>query len=410
MAVGGRGARAGVTHPDQPLPDRRVVVAALGVTQILAWGSTFYLLAVLAPFIAKDTGWAYDWIIGGVSIGLLVAGLAAPRVGYLIKERGGRPVLLIGALLLAAGLLGVGLATSFAWYLAAWIVIGLGMSASLYDAAFSTLGVIYGARSRPAITSVTLFGGFASTVCWPVSAFFAERYGWRGACFIYAAMQIAVSLPIHFLALPRRPRNAGADLSGRPATRVRLERDEYLVFGTLSVVVTIGAAILSIVGTHLLPILMARGMDVAVAVGLGAIIGPAQVGARVVEMLAGHRYHPVWTMIASAALVAVAAVMLVSGFPFVALAIVLYGAGNGIGSVARGTVPLALFGAERYPVLMGRLAFPLLVAMAISPFLGGLAFARAGPDWALVLLTVLALSNVLLVGVLRILTWPRSPV
>jgi MFS family permease len=156
------------------LPDRRVVVSALGITQIFAWGSTFYLPAALAPLIASDTGWPYDVTVGGVSVALLFAGLASPRVGRL-ADNGGRPVLAVGALLLAAGLIGVGFASSIAWYLAGWLVIGLGMSASLYDAAFSTLGRIYGTRSRTAITAVTLFGGFASTVCWPLRAFFWPR-------------------------------------------------------------------------------------------------------------------------------------------------------------------------------------------------------------------------------------------
>jgi hypothetical protein len=147
--------------------------------------------------------------------------------------------------------------------------------------------------------------------------------------------------------------------------------------------------------------LQARGLELAAAVALGTIVGPAQVGARVIEMLAGRHYHPVWTMIASAVLVAISAVMLLAGFPLVALAIVLYGAGNGIGSVARGTLPLALFGAERYPVLMGRLALPLLVAMAVSPYLGGLAFQRGGADATLGMLAALALTNVALVIALR---------
>ena len=166
--------------------------------------------------------------------------------------------------------------------------------------------------------------------------------------------------------------------------------------------VTIGAAILSIVGTHLLTLLQARGLDLALAVALGTLIGPAQVGARVVEMLAGHHYHPAWTMIASVALVAVAAVMLFAGFPVVALAIVLYGAGNGIGTVARGAVPLAVFGPDRYPVFMGRLALPILISMAVSPYLGGLAFQQGGADWTLGLLAGLALANVALAVALRL--------
>jgi len=389
-------------------PDRRVIVPALGVTQILAWGSTFYLPAVLAPFIAKDTGWSYEMIIGGVSAGLLVAGLASPRVGHLIVRRGGRPVLVGGALLLAGGLLGIGFAPSFPWYLAGWLVIGLGMSAGLYDAAFSTLGTIYGSQSRSAITSLTLFGGFASTVCWPLSAFLAEQLGWRGACFIYAAIQVVIALPIYVLALPSQSRAVEADVTAKGGAKVRLLCSEYPVFALLAVVLTIGAAILSVMGTHLLLILIARGLDVSVAVGLGAIVGPSQVGARVIEMLAGSRYHPMWTMVASAVLVAIAAFMLVGGFPIIAIAIGLYGAGNGIGSIARGTVPLALFGPKRYPVLMGRLALPLLIAMAISPFIGGLAFQKGGADWVLAPLAAFALANVVLVVAFGVLMWRQT--
>ena len=389
------------------LPDRRIVIPALGIAQIFAWGSTFYLPAALAPLIATDTGWTYNSIVGGVSVGLLVAGLAAPRVGRLIAANGGRPVLAIGALLLAAGLIGIGTAANFAWYLAGWVVIGLGMSASLYDAAFSTLGRIYGARSRTALTSVTLFGGFASTVCWPLSAFLAARYGWRGACFTYAAIQLAVALPIHLFALPQATASgAGVVIEPRPPARLR--RDEYATFGLLAAVLTLGASVLSIIGTHLLPILTARGLDMAVAVGLGAIVGPAQVGARIIELLIGNRYDPVWTIVASAVVVAIAAVLMVSGFPIIALAIALYGAGNGIGSVARGTVPLALFGADRYPVLMGRLGFPLLMAMAVSPYLGGLAFQKGGADLTLWLVTAIASANVVLVAALRVATWRRE--
>ena len=185
------------------LPSKAVVVTALGVTQILAWGSTFYLLGVLAPFIVRDTGWSYDFTVGGVSVGLLVAGLISPRVGHLIGHRGGRLVLAVGAILLAGGLLALGLAQNLAAYFAAWLVIGAGMGASLYDAAFSTLGSVYGSQSRDAITSVTLFGGFASTVCWPLTAFLVEHLGWRGACLSYAAIQIAIALPIHLILLPR---------------------------------------------------------------------------------------------------------------------------------------------------------------------------------------------------------------
>ena len=390
----------------ETLPDRRVVVTALGVTQILAWGSTFYLLAVLAPSIARDTGWPYDLVIAGASVGLFVAGIVSPRVGRFISTHGGRPVLAAGAVLLSVGLAALGLAPSLPLYLTAWAIIGAGMGASLYDAAFSTLGNIYGPAARSPITLVTLFGGFASTVCWPLSAYLVERMGWRDACFVYAAIQIAIALPVHLLALPHG-RRMDASTQDASAAAVRLQPGERRVFAILAAVVTIGAAILSIVGTHLLPLLQARGLDLALAVGLGALVGPSQVGARVIEMLAGSHYHPAWTMIASAVLVAIAAVMLLTGFPILAIAIVLYGAGNGIGTVARGAVPLAVFGAERYPVLMGRLALPILISMAVSPYVGGLAFEKGGADWTFGLLAGLALANVLLSIALRLSVPPK---
>jgi len=389
----------GLTGTPVPLPDRRVVVSALGVTQIFAWGSTFYLPGVLAPAIARETGWGYDWVVAGASVALLVAGLVSPRVGRFIDSHGGRPVLAISAVLLAAGLAGIGLAPSFPWYLAAWTIAGAGMGAGLYDAAFSTLGNIYGATARSAITVVTLFGGFASTVCWPLSAYLLEYLGWRNACFVYAAIHLAVSLPLHLLALPRGRQKNGS--TGHVTSSVHLRPGEHLPFAILASVLTIGAAILSAMGTHLLPLLQARGSDLALAVGLGMIVGPAQVGARVVEMLAGRHYHPVWTMVASATLVAIAPAMLLANVPTVALAIALYGAGNGIGTVARGTLPLAIFGADRYAVFMGRLGLPIMIAMALSPFLTGIALANGGPDWTLAILTALAITNLVLAAALR---------
>lgn len=386
-------------------PDRRIVVPALGITQILAWGSTFYLLGVLANPIAQETGWRYDGIIGGISLGLVVAGVISPRVGRAIGKHGGRPVLALGSLFLAAGLVLLGLATNFWIYLGAWIVLGIGMGAGLYDAAFSTLGTIYGKDARGAITWVTLFGGFASTVCWPLSAILVEQLGWRGACFAYAAFQVCVTMPLVWLALPRAPLVAPiADTSNAGAVVTRLKPDEIAVFALLAVVLTLGSAILSIVGVHLLPLLQARGVELAGAVLLGTLVGPSQVGARVIEMLGGRHYHPVWTMVASTVLVAVGAGLLFSGWNAYALAIVFYGAGNGIGSVARGTLPLAFFGPSRYPVLMGRLALPILISMALSPLVGAFALAAGGPDLTLGILAGLAAIHVLLVAALWIVS------
>ncbi|HEY1783711.1 MAG TPA: MFS transporter, partial [Roseiarcus sp.] len=171
-------------------PDRAVVITALGVAQILAWGTSFYFPAVFAGPIVADTGWSLGYVVGGTSIGLLVAGLISPQVGKIIGRHGGRPVLLASSLFYAAGLAGIGLSPALPFYLASWVLLGLGMGTGLYDAVFAALGRMYGHGARSPITNLTLFGGFASTICWPLSAFMIEHGGWRAACFVYAALHL----------------------------------------------------------------------------------------------------------------------------------------------------------------------------------------------------------------------------
>lgn len=359
---------AGAAAPPLSAPGPRVVVAALGVTQILAWGSSYYLVAVMAQPIAAETGWPLALVVGGFSLGLLVSGLVSPRVGRTIDRLGGRPVLALSSVLIGAGQLTLALAHHVPVYLLAWAIMGAGMGAGLYDAAFSTLGRLYGERARRAITSLTLWGGFASTVCWPLSAFMVEAIGWRGACLVYAAIQVGVSLPIHLALLPRAVPDA-APPAAKPAGPAAIDgrrRRALLLHGS---VLVLAAVISSMISVHLLTLLQARGLELAAAVALGALIGPAQVASRVVEMTVGARFHPVWTMIAAMSLI-LAGLAALSLTPWAALALVLYGAGNGIYSIAKGTLPLALFGREGYATLMGRLAMPALLTAALSPFVG----------------------------------------
>jgi predicted MFS family arabinose efflux permease len=383
---------------------RSGVITVVGSLQILSWGSTFYLLAVIANPIVQNTGWPYAVVVAGLSAGLLVAGLVSPHIGHAIALRGGRPVLSTGSILLALGLFIIGTAQNYVWYFTGWAVLGAGMGAGLYDAAFASLGAIYGKGARGAITSITLFGGFASTVCWPASAYLVEHFGWRGTCFVYAALHLFVALPLYVAILPHGRRPTAGDVVPDKSQPMALHRGERIVFCTLAAVLTISAAILSMMGAQLIPLLQAGGLDVKAAVALGMLIGPSAVGARFVEMLAGHRYHPIWTMISSAVLVAVGACLFLIGLLGFAPAIILYGAGNGIGSIAKGTLPLALFGPVRYPVLMGHLALPIMVAMALSPYVGAVAFQHGGATWAFALLFGLAFANVALVAILWVLS------
>src|SRR5476651_1382452 len=185
--------------------DRRAVITALGFAQILAWGTSFYFPAVFATAIVADTGWSLGLVVSGTSIGLLVAGLISPQVGRIIDVHGGRPVLLASSLFYAAGLAGIGLAPALPVYLFAWVLLGIGMGTGLYDAVFAALGRLYGHGARGPITNLTLFGGFSSTVCWPLSAFMIESVGWRSACFAYAAMHLCVSLPLQLAVIRKSP-------------------------------------------------------------------------------------------------------------------------------------------------------------------------------------------------------------
>ncbi len=387
-----------MTTPGAARPDRRrsprIVVPVLGVTQILAWGSTYYLPAVLAKPIARDTGWSLSWIVGGLSLGLLAAGFAAPFIGRVIKERGGRPVLIASSLLFALGLGIMALAPNIIVFVAAWVIMGLGMAAGLYDPAFSTLGRMYGHGARQLITTLTLFGGFASTLGWPLSAFFVEHFGWRGACAGYIAIHLLITLPLYLFALPKEPRDAAEpEPAGEAKAQPRLKpgRGLYLLLATT---ILLSAMLSTVISVHLLTILQAGGVSLAAAVTFGTLVGPSQVGARFIESLIGKYHHPIWTKIASVMSVALGLGLLWAGFPIIAVALVFYGAGIGLESIARATLPLSLFGPADYAPIMGRLARPSLFAQAAAPSIGAFLIEHWSAETALGCVVIGALVNV----------------
>lgn len=395
--------------PHPRVSDRRVVITALGVVQILAWGTSFYFPAVFAGPIVRDTGWSLGLVVGGTTTGLLVAGLISPQVGKLIDRHGGRPVLLSSSLFYAFGLVGVGLAPNLPVFLLAWAVIGLGMGTGLYDAVFAALGRLYGSDARGPITNLTLFGGFASTVCWPLSAFMIDHLGWRSACLVYAGLHLLLALPLQMAVVRTQPKPSPVTSeSSGGVPPVTSHDNEGPIFAILAVVLSFAAGIGSTVIVHMMLFLESRGVDFAVAVWLGTLFGPAQVGARVVERLFGNRYHPIWTMIASCTLMAVGLILLSAHFPLLVLIILLYGAGYGISWIGRGTLPLALFGPIRFPRLMGKLAFPSLIVQALAPSGGALLIEAMGANATIVVLMGLALANTLFIGALWWLCRPKA--
>ncbi len=377
----------------------RVVVPVLGVTQILAWGSSYYLPAVLAKPTAEATGWSLSWIVGGLSLGLLVAGFASPFIGRRIKKSGGRPVLIASALLLAAGQSALAIAPNLVVFLIGWVVIGLGMGAGLYDPAFSTLGRLYGHGARQLITALTLFGGFASTVCWPLSAFLVSEMGWRGACLVYAAIQIGISLPLYVFALPKE-RSVQLDAPDDSAPTTVPMQPASGLFLLLAVTLTASATISTVISVHLLTILQDHGVTLAAAVVLGTVVGPCQVGARFIEGLVGKYHHPIWTKLASVLSVAIGLGLLWGNFPLIWLALIFYGGGIGLESIARATLPLTLFGPNDYAPIMGKLARPSLFAQAAAPSVGAILIEYLGSSSALGVVVLAAITNTVMALVL----------
>jgi MFS family permease len=380
----------------------KIIIPALGVTQILAWGSTYYLSTVLAKPIAADTGWSLTWVVAGLSIGLLIAGLAAPFVGRKIHQLGGRPILASSAVLIALGQATLALSPNLGVFIAGWIVIGCGMSAGLYDAAFSTLGRLYGQAARQHITILTLFGGLASTACWPLSAFLVEEVGWRGACGVYAAIHVLFTLPVYLTTLTKGPL---PDWRAEETRRSAAPRGGHrAVFLILAVAIMLGSMLQTVFLVHILTILQAMGIALAAAVAFGTLIGPSQVGARFIEMLISRYHHPIWTKVGSVSFVTMGLALLWSGWPVVSLALILFGAGIGLESIARATLPLALFGAADYAPIMGKLARPSLIAQAVSPSIGAVLIEWIGADSTLAVVVAGALFNVALTLVLFGLT------
>ena len=348
-------------------------VSVLGVTEILSWGALFYPPVLMVPLIAADHGWSRAFTMGGFSLGLFVGGLCSRYVGAAIDRLGGHVVMPVGSLLGAAGLTALVAAHSAAAYFAVWMVLGVAMAASLYDPAFATLGRIFGAGARAPITTLTLAGGFASTVSWPATQFLIDAVGWRGTYLVYAALLAFVAAPLHAFALPRRRVETMARAQSAPAAEQKpatLLPARGLAFILVAAGFAFYAFVPSALSAQLLAIFKRFGLAPDIVVAIGMLFGPAQVLARIGELGFGRRMHPLWTARFAVGLL-VAAFVLLALMPFSAAVAatfaVMYGMANGLLTIARGTVPLALFGAAGYGRLVGRIGGPFLAVQALAP-------------------------------------------
>ena len=360
-------------------------VAVLGITQILAWGAVFYPPVMTVPLIAADRGFSFTFAMGGFSAGLLAAGLVAPTVGGLIDRYGGHRVMPFGSLAGAAGLVGLTVASHPVAYFVVWMLLGAAMAASLYDPAFATLGRIFGAKARQPITVLTLAGGFASTVSWPATYALLQPLGWQGTYLVYAALLAFVAAPLHAFALPRtRATHDVAAAAGGASPPVRPTA------GVAFVLVVAAFAAYSFVpsglSAHLLAIFQRAGLEPHVVVLVGMLFGPSQVAARLCEFIFARNIHPLaMARFAVGMLVASFPLLWLFGFstPAAVLFAVMFGVANGLITIARGAVPLALFGPVGYGRIIGRIARPALVITAVAPVVIAFVAERASDPVAL---------------------------
>lgn len=366
------------------------VVGALGTAQTLAWASSYYLPAMLAAPMAADLGVATPTVFAAFSGAMVVSALVGPWAGLAIDRHGGRVVLAGTSLVFALGLGMLGFAQGLWTMVIAWLLIGAAMGAGLYEAAFSSLVRLYGQHARGAITGITLLAGFASTVGWPLSAWMEARFGWRNACLGWAGIHLLIGLPLNAwlptLPSPAQPeRTAAADpaqaIASASPSPVAAAGGAGYATALLAFVFAATWFISTAMATHLPRMLEAAGATLAAAVAVGALVGPAQVAGRVLEFGFLRRVHPLLSArLAALAHPAGVTVLLMAGPVAAPLFAILHGAGNGILTIAKGTLPLALFGAQGYGARQGWLMLPARIAQALAPLLFGLALDAWGAN------------------------------
>jgi len=379
-------------HAEARLPGASGIFC-LGLLQILVWGGSFFLLAVMGDPIMRDTGWGSQWVYGALSLSLMVSALLAPFSSRLVARYGGRIQLASSGAIVAAGLLLMAWSQTLPVFLFAWVVIGVGMAAGLYEALFSTLGALYAERAGKAITGITLISGFATTVSWPVVALAIEHVGWRAACVAYAGVLVLVVAPLYLWVLPR----GGRLVQRQRTSEVEEGGVDRRLYRRLTWIFALGAIIMTAISVQLVAVLQGLGYSLAAAIALATLLGPSQVASRVLQMLASKR-HPIWTALASVVLVAVGMLLVAAAPGATALGLLLYGLGNGLRAIVRGLLPLAMMPASQYVALMGKMSRPSLIGQALTPLVGGYLMQHFGAYGVLVALCSLALLNVVLVG------------
>ena len=360
-------------------------VTVVGAAQVISHAGAYYLPAVMAVPASLELSISSATVYAGLSLALAVSGLAGPTAGKLVDRFGGRPVLIASNLLLAAGLSMLALAQGLGLLLLAYAVLGLGMATGMFEVAFAAIVRIFGKKSHNALVGVTMVAGFASVAGWTISVFVEARYGWRGVCWFWAAMNVLVALPLNML-IPRASDSADPtspveshNQTAQTSTVVHDPKREKYITVLLAFVFASSGFISMGMMSHLPRLLEGVGVPLLVAFSIGALVGPAQITGRILDFTFLRRLHPlIGTRIAALAHPLGIAALVVLGAPFAALFVILHGLGNGILIIARGTLPLALFGPQGFGRRQGWLTMPAKFAQAIAPFTFGLALTQWG--------------------------------
>lgn len=364
-------------------PVRLIVVLGLG--QVVAFASSYYLLGVLADPVADALDVPVAWLFVALTGAFLISAVLSPLAGRWIDEHGGREVLSLSSLAFAAALIVLGLAPHPAIALLAILALGPGMGLGLYSAAFAVLAGVHGKAARGPITAVSLIGAAGGAVGWPASVLLVDALGWRGACLAWAGAHLLLCLPAYRLWLPRRVRTTNP-LPGPPvAWDPTLIRLAVLFCGAWFIATALAA--------HLPRLLERLGLETTTAAAIAGLMGVAAILARAVDLFVFHRAHPVLTARLATLCHPVGALAALGlGTPATFAVALGQGIGNGLLSVASGVLPLVLYGPDRYGERQARMLMPARFVQAAAPALYGLAL---GHSAALALMLSTAICGVM---------------
>jgi MFS family permease len=346
------------------------VTLGLGFTQIVGWGTTYLMPSVLGRHFQDELGLSAELVFAGITVMVAVNAICSPRIGKVVDRIGARSLMASGSAIYALALVAVSASQGPLTYLACWAIMGVASTLALSTPASIAIVQVAGPQSRQAIAMLTIIGGLASTIFWPLTGALEVKLGWRTTLLLYAAIHLLACLPIHLLILPRRPPTHPVAANTAAVSGAVAPDDRGRVFLLLSISLAFGAFVFTGVQLQMIEILRGLGHSPASALLLASMIGPAQVAVRAFELVFGHRYSMMKSAVFGSAMLPIGlGLALLAGNVFaVALVVVVtYGTSNGLKAVQRATLPLALFGRAQFGAYMGRLALPQGIVSAVSP-------------------------------------------